>query len=121
MPKGEYLTKSIKLSPDLAAIVGKTESSRAELMELLWAYLKNNNLQIEGDETFFVPDDKMAKVFGKKPMRVYSMAKHYRPHLSPIKAKNSKKESDDEIAFNFKRGEDNLDGAAAAADSDQVS
>ena len=45
MSKGDYLEKPIKLSPDLAAIVGKNESSRVELMKLLWAYLKNNNLQ----------------------------------------------------------------------------
>ena len=64
MPKEEYLMKSIKLSPDLAAIFGKKESSRAELMKLVWAYLKNN-LQCEDNGTFFVPDDKMAKVFGK--------------------------------------------------------
>ena len=61
MSKGDYLEKPIKLSPDLAAIVGKNESSRAELMKLLWAYLKNNNLQCEDNETFFVPDEKMAK------------------------------------------------------------
>ena len=130
--------KSIKLSPDLAAIVGKKESSRAELMKLLWAYLKNNNLQIEGNKTFFVPDKKMAKVFGTGTMRVFSMAKHYRPHLYPIKAKNdsndgaddskhigpsqrnAQNDADDEITFNFlpQQGEDNLDDAAD--DSDEL-
>ena len=121
MSKGDYLEKPIKLSPDLAAIVGKNETSRAELMKLLWAYLKNNNLQCEDNETFFVPDEKMAKVFGKDTMRVFSMAKHYRPHLSPIKAKNAKNDSDDEIDFNFKKGEDNLDEAADKPDELGVS
>ena len=121
MSKGDYLEKPIKLSPDLAAIVGKNESSRVELMKLLWAYLKNNNLQCEDNETFFVPDEKMAKVFGKDTMRVFSMAKHYRPHLSPIKAKNAQNDSDDEIDFNFKKGEDNLDEAADNKDELGVS
>merc|ERR1711862_560726 len=54
MPKGGGLTKPMKLSADLAAIVGKDEASRAECIKLLWAYLKKNNLQD--------PDKKMAKV-----------------------------------------------------------
>merc|ERR1712008_260722 len=40
MPKGGGLTKPMKLSADLAAIVGKDEASRAECIKLLWAYLK---------------------------------------------------------------------------------
>merc|ERR1711956_137062 len=43
MPKGGGLTKPMKLSADLAAIVGKDEASRAECIKLLWAYLKTNN------------------------------------------------------------------------------
>ena len=57
MATEEYLTKSIKLSPDLAAIVGKKESSRIELMKLLWAYLKNNDLQCKDNGEYFVPDE----------------------------------------------------------------
>merc|ERR1711997_192177 len=45
MPKGSGLTKPLKLSADLAAIVGKDEASRAECIKELWAYLKKNNLQ----------------------------------------------------------------------------
>ena len=44
-----YETGSIgpfELSPELADIVGKKEASRAELMRLLWAYIKKNNLQV---------------------------------------------------------------------------
>merc|ERR1712186_273463 len=45
MPKGSGLTKPMKLSADLADIVGKKEASRAECIKQLWAYLKKNNLQ----------------------------------------------------------------------------
>ena len=45
MPGGG-LTAPKKLSPELADIVGKKEASRAELMKLLWAYIKKNNLQV---------------------------------------------------------------------------
>ena len=46
MPRGGGLTEPKKLSPELADLVGKKEASRAELMKLLWAYIKKNNLQV---------------------------------------------------------------------------
>merc|ERR1711956_211138 len=67
MPKGSGLTKPMKLSADLADIVGKKEASRAECIKELWAYLKKNNLQDPANKQFFTPDKKMAKV-------------RYRPH-----------------------------------------
>merc|ERR1712157_91288 len=45
MPKGAGLTKPMKLSAELADIVGKKEASRAECIKQLWAYIKKNNLQ----------------------------------------------------------------------------
>ena len=44
---GGGLTAPKKLSPELANIVGKKEASRAELMKLLWAYIKEKNLQVK--------------------------------------------------------------------------
>ena len=52
----------MKVSPDLAAIIGVTEASRAECVKHLWAYLKANNLQDPENKQFFFPDKKMAKV-----------------------------------------------------------
>ena len=43
---GTGLQAPKKLSPELADIVGKKVASRAELMKLLWAYLKEHNLQV---------------------------------------------------------------------------
>ena len=65
MPKGSGLTKPMKLSADLADIVGKKEASRAECIKELWAYLKKNNLQDPANKQFFTPDKKMAKVYSK--------------------------------------------------------
>ena len=47
MAKGSGLTKKMKLSPELAAIIGTKEASRAECVKGLWAYLKEHNLQVE--------------------------------------------------------------------------
>jgi len=62
MPKGSGLTKPMKLSAELADIVGKKEASRAECIKQLWAYIKKQNLQDPENKQFFNPDKKMAKV-----------------------------------------------------------
>merc|ERR1711879_301925 len=82
MAKGSGLTKPMKLSADLADIVGKKEASRAECIKLLWAYLKKNNLQDPENKQFFTPDKKMAKVFGNDRIRAFGMAKFLSAHLS---------------------------------------
>ena len=38
------------------------QASRAELMKLLWAYLKKNELQCDDNKQFFVPDKKMVSI-----------------------------------------------------------
>jgi len=82
--RSQQLMKSNKLSPDLAAIVGKTKASRIELIKLLGAYLKKNKLECEDDKQFFLPDEKMAKVFGTEKIQGFSMAKRIQAHLTPI-------------------------------------
>merc|ERR1712147_110226 len=82
MPKGSGLTKPMKLSAELADIVGKKEASRAECIKQLWAYIKKNNLQDPENKQFFNPDKKMAKIFGNDRIRAFSMAKFLSAHLS---------------------------------------
>merc|ERR1712001_809882 len=82
MPKGSGLTKPMKLSADLADIVGKKEASHAECIKQLWAYIKKNNLQDPESKQFFTPDKKMAKVFGNDRIRAFGMAKFLSAHLS---------------------------------------
>jgi chromatin remodeling complex protein RSC6 len=38
------------------------QASRAELMKLLWAYLKKNELQCDDNKQFFIPDKKMVSI-----------------------------------------------------------
>ena len=82
MPKGEGLTKAYKLSPDLADIVGKKEANRGEVIKQLWAYIKEHKLQDPENKQFFIPDKKMAKIFGHDKMRGFGMAKFLSKHLS---------------------------------------
>ena len=82
MPKGQGLTKPMKLSAELAEVVGKKEASRAECIKQLWAYLKKNNLQDPENKQYFTPDKKMAKIFGTELIRAFGMAKFLSAHLS---------------------------------------
>ena len=82
MPKGQGLTKPMKLSAELAEVVGKKEASRAECIKQLWAYLKKNNLQDPENKQYFTPDKKVAKIFGTELIRAFGMAKFLSAHLS---------------------------------------
>ena len=73
-----------KLSAELSDIVGKKEASRAELMKLLFAYLKEHNLKDPENGQYFTPDKKMSKVFGRDKIRAFSMSKFLSEHLTPI-------------------------------------
>merc|ERR1712110_58176 len=77
-------TKPMKLSTELADICGTSVASRAECVKFLWAYLKKHNLQEPENKQFFVPDKKMAKIFGTEKLRGFSMTKHIGAHLTPI-------------------------------------
>merc|ERR1711931_18412 len=81
---GSGITRQMKLSDDLADIVGHKQASRAELMKYLWTYIKSNNLQDPDNKQFFTPDPKMAKVFGKGKIRCFSMAEYLGKHLTPL-------------------------------------
>ena len=82
MPKGQGLTKPMKLSAELAEVVGKKEASRAECIKQLWAYLKKNNLQDPENKQYFTPDKKMAKIFRTELIHAFGMAKFLSAHLS---------------------------------------
>ena len=77
------LQKDYKLSSEMAEIVGKDISNRAELSKLIWAYIKENGLQDPKNKHYFTPDKKMAKVFGKERLGGFAMQKFLPPHLSP--------------------------------------
>merc|ERR1712062_460998 len=63
-------TKPVKLSEDLEAIVGVKEAPRHEVIKLMWAYIKDNNLQDPKNKQFAKCDDKLEKVIGEKGSNV---------------------------------------------------
>ena len=82
LPKGSGLTKPMKLSDDLADIVGKKEASRAECVKVLWAYIKEKDLQDPKNKQYFKPDKKLAKIFGTDRIRGFGMVKFLKTHVT---------------------------------------
>jgi upstream activation factor subunit UAF30 len=78
------LTAPMKLSAELADIVGQPEASRAQCIKHLWAYIKKHNLQDPENKQYFNPDKKMAKVFGTDKLRGFAMSKHIGSHLTKL-------------------------------------
>ena len=75
-------TKPVKLSEDLEAIVGVKEAPRHEVIKLMWAYIKENNLQDPKNKQFAKCDEKLEKVIGEKRFKCFGMAKYLKEHMS---------------------------------------
>ena len=72
----------MKLSVELADIVGKDVAHRRELTKLIWAYIKEKGLQDPENKQYFIPDKKMAKVFGNDRIKGFGMQKYLSAHLT---------------------------------------
>ena len=73
----------MKVSDDLAAVVGKGPMPRTEVTKKLWAYIKKNNLQDAKNKRNINPDEKLQKIFGnKKSVNMFEMTKLVNKHLS---------------------------------------
>jgi chromatin remodeling complex protein RSC6 len=72
----------MKVSDDLAAVVGTGPMPRTEVTKKLWAYIKENNCQDVQNKRFINPDEKLSKVLGKKSINMFEMTKLVSKHLS---------------------------------------
>ena len=74
--------KPLKVSADLAAVVGAGPMSRPEVVKKMWEYIKANGLQDSVNKRNINADDKLKKVFGKATVNMFEMAKILSKHLS---------------------------------------
>lgn len=76
-------SKPMKVSAELAEIVGEGPMSRPQVTKKLWEYIKSNNLQIPENKRMIKPDAALAEVFGtKKATDMFKMTKLVGAHLS---------------------------------------
>ena len=69
------------LSPELSAVIGEDSLSRPEVTKKLWEYIKAHKLQDPKNKRLIVPDEKLAKVIGKKPVDMMKLAALLSKHL----------------------------------------
>jgi len=75
--------KPMKISSELALIVGNGPMPRSEVVKKLWIYIKKNNLQDPKDRRNINADDNLKAVFGgKKVVNMFEMTKLVSKHLS---------------------------------------
>ena len=75
--------KPLKVSEDLAAVVGKGPLPRSEVVKKLWAYIKKHSLQDPKKRRNINADEKLTVVFGgKKTVDMFEMTKLVNKHLS---------------------------------------
>ena len=81
--KQSKFMQPMKVSDDLAAVVGKGPMPRTEVTKKVWAYIKAHKCQNAKNKRNIDPDDKLAKVFGaKKAVNMFEMTKLISKHLS---------------------------------------
>ena len=74
-PPSKFM-QPMKISEELAEVVGKGPMPRTEVTKKLWAYIKSKKLQNPTNRRNIVPDEKLAKVFGsKKQVSMFEMTK----------------------------------------------
>ena len=75
--------KPMKISSDLAAVVGAGPMPRSEVVKKLWVYIKKHDLQDPSNKRNINADDKLKKVFGGKGVvNMFEMTKLVSKHLS---------------------------------------
>ena len=79
-PKAKGLI--LKVSPELQAVIGVKKAGRGEALELTLDYICKNNLQDPEAKEFFIPDEKLSKVFGTDRCRALGLAKFIEVNLS---------------------------------------
>lgn len=74
--------KEMKISENLAAVVGDRPKPRSRIVQKLWAYIKENELQDKKNKRMINPDKVLGKVLGDKPIDMFKMIKKVSEHLS---------------------------------------
>jgi chromatin remodeling complex protein RSC6 len=75
--------KPLKVSAELAEVVGAGPMPRSEVVKKLWAYIKKNKLQDTKNKRNINADAKLTAVFGgKKTVNMFEMTKLVSKHLS---------------------------------------
>lgn len=81
--KNSAFMKPMRVSEELAAVVGEGPMPRSEVVKKLWVYIKKNNLQDPTNKRNINADENLKKVFGgRATVGMFEMTKLVSKHLS---------------------------------------
>ncbi|SMN20525.1 similar to Saccharomyces cerevisiae YOR295W UAF30 Subunit of UAF (upstream activation factor) [Maudiozyma saulgeensis] len=90
IPENHMSKAIVKLSEPLQNLLGIRNSTRTEVVKLIWVYIRENKLQNPGDKREVLCDDRMKAIFGDK-VTIFSMNKLLLPHI--VKLEDSEQSS----------------------------
>ena len=104
-----------KLSPQLAAFIGKPQESRPQVVKALWKYFKEKDLQNPNDKRQIFLDKTLKAVFNVDQFTMFTLNKYVGAHIEPFQPVNleelsenskKKKKRKAEVAKNAKGKKD---------------
>ena len=77
------LHRALKVSPELADVIGGDDIARSDVVKKIWEYIRANDRQNPEDKREILADDKLKKVFdGRDKVKMFEMNKYLSKHLS---------------------------------------
>ncbi|KAF4325535.1 hypothetical protein BBO99_00000296 [Phytophthora kernoviae] len=70
----------LSLSPELGSLLGSDQMARPKIVQALWAYIHEHDLQDPSDKRTIVLDDRMRGVFQRDSFTMFSMNKYIKRH-----------------------------------------
>ena len=77
----ENLNIEVEGDEVLLELTGLASATRAQYVQAIWAYIKDNKLQSARDGRMIVPDEKLAKLTGRDEISAFSMPTYIERHL----------------------------------------
>ena len=84
VPEGSAPLDKQCISIELAALLNTnttTKMTRGQVVQKIWNYVKEHNLQDPNDPNYIIPDTKMAAVFGNERFVGFIMPKYLERHF----------------------------------------
>lgn len=79
--KSTGFTRPLRLSPELAQLMGAESLPRHEVVKKVWALIKERNLYDPKNKQFAICDPDLMKVMGIKRFRTFGMLKYLKDHF----------------------------------------
>lgn len=73
--------KIVFCSQELYEVTGLLEGTRNSLTKSIWDYVVMKNLIIPESRSMFLPDEKLAKIFGTEPVNTFAISRLFIEHV----------------------------------------